>query len=599
MMADELTCRAEKVTKRGAVMGKETSAFFAAAAATGFFQQQSSGSPTCSSSSQLPVSTYDTEKGAGENMRPPSLQLRGWESGRRGYVFVIISLLAIFALSGSFMFTQSLGSDGATPDSELQERRRFGAAYVYQPLQISRRTSESDELGQLRSRPSKWDRTMLPEADSSSSAIQDEQLPNAAGSESRRLRSVVADPAAAGPGLGCDRATAQLRVFMYDLPPEFHYGMIAKEPFPAGEIWPKNASELPVYPGGLYQQHSPEYWITSDLLTSNMPDRRAPCTAFRVSDWRKADVIFVPFFASLSYNKYSKSELHTDPNRQLQKKLEQFLKRQPAWQASGGVDHVIVIHHPNSMHIMRDELCAAMFVLADFGRYTSDVANIDKDIIAPYKHVVPSYAADDHSFHDRDTLLFFQGAIVRKEGGIIRQKLYELLKDEPGVHFESGNTQSDGIRSATQGMRSSKFCLHLAGDTPSSNRLFDAVTSHCVPVIISDEIELPYEDVLDYTEFCLFVKAEDALQSGFVINLLRSVKSDEWVRMHNRLQQVDLHFTYQHPTQADDAVHMIWKAIARKLPSLKFSLHKHNRYKRSKQQIYNIKQRSTTTRTGL
>jgi hypothetical protein len=185
------------------------------------------------------------------------------------------------------------------------------------------------------------------------------------------------------------------------------------------------------------------------------------------------------------------------------------------------------------------------------------------------------------------------------QGGIIRQKLYELLKDEPGVHFESGNTQSDGIRSATQGMRSSKFCLHLAGDTPSSNRLFDAVTSHCVPVIISDEIELPYEDVLDYTEFCLFVKAEDALQSGFVINLLRSVKSDEWVRMHNRLQQVDLHFTYQHPTQADDAVHMIWKAIARKLPSLKFSLHKHNRYKRSKQQIYNIKQRSTTTRTRL
>ncbi len=408
MMADELTCRAEKVTKRGAVMGKETSAFFAAAAATGFLQQQSSGSPTCSGSSQLPVSTYDAEKGAGENMRPPSLQLRRWESGRRGYVLVIISLLAIFALSGSFMFTQSLGSDGATADSELQERRRFGAAYVYQPLEISRRTSESDELGQLRSRPSKWDRTMLPEADSSSSAIQDGQLPNAAGSESRRLRSVVADPAAAGPGLGCDRATAQLRVFMYDLPPEFHYGMIAKEPFPAGEIWPTNASELPVYPGGLYQQHSPEYWITSDLLTSNMPDRRAPCTAFRVSDWRKADVIFVPFFASLSYNKYSKSELHTDPNRQLQKKLEQFLKRQPAWQASGGVDHVIVIHHPNSMHIMRDELCAAMFVLADFGRYTSDVANIDKDII--------------------DTLLFFQGAIVRKEVTTVLQVLLVRFK---------------------------------------------------------------------------------------------------------------------------------------------------------------------------
>ncbi|VAI21496.1 unnamed protein product [Triticum turgidum subsp. durum] len=28
-------------------------------------------------------------------------------------------------------------------------------------------------------------------------------------------------------------------------------------------------------------------------------------------------------------------------------------------------------------------------------------------------------------------------------------------------------------------MASSKFCLNIAGDTPSSNRLFDAIVSHC------------------------------------------------------------------------------------------------------------------------
>ncbi|KAF9595914.1 hypothetical protein IFM89_006195 [Coptis chinensis] len=73
-------------------------------------------------------------------------------------------------------------------------------------------------------------------------------------------------------------------------------------------------------------------------------------------------------------------------------------------------------------------------------------------------------------------------------------------------------------------MSSSKFCLNIVGDTPSSNRLFDAIASHCVPVIISDEIELPYEDILDYSELCIFVPASDAMKKGFLLNLLKCIK---------------------------------------------------------------------------
>lgn len=47
-------------------------------------------------------------------------------------------------------------------------------------------------------------------------------------------------------------------------------------------------------------------------------------------------------------------------------------------------------------------------------------------------------------------------------------------------------------------MRRSIFCLNPAGDTPSSARLFDAIVSGCIPVIVSDELELPFEGILDY-----------------------------------------------------------------------------------------------------
>lgn len=488
---------------------------------SGGVSQKGSGSPTFLS---LPLNSHDVQKA-----RP----CRGSDECRtsRRYILAVCLLLSITAFAGSLMFAKSVSptlllNDGCTTSynsfSKLQ--RRFS-------LQDSQ--TASAELG-----------TGFPE--------------------------------------GCSEKATTLRVFMYDLPSEFHYGMLVQQPYSQGQIWPRNVSDIPPYLGGLYKQHSVEYWLTSDLLTSNMADRQSVCTAFRVDNWRSADVIFVPFFASLSYNKFTRAEqraLGEDKNQELQEKLMQFLEKQPAWQASGGVDHVIVIHHPNSGYFMRDHLRKAMFVVADFGRYASDVANIGKDIVAPYKHVVNDFEAEDTiSYEKRKTLLFFQGAIMRKEGGIIRLQLYKLLNGEPDVHFEGGNTTNSAIRSASEGMQNSKFCLNLAGDTPSSNRLFDAIASHCVPVIISDDIEVPFEDTLNYSTFSIFIKSSDALKSNFIIDLLRGVSREKWTKMWATLKQVEHHFKYQYPTQPDDAVHMTWKAIARKIHKVRLHLNKERRY---------------------
>lgn len=166
-------------------------------------------------------------------------------------------------------------------------------------------------------------------------------------------------------------------------------------------------------------------------------------------------------------------------------------------------------------------------------------------------------------------------------GGVIRQQLYEMLKDETGVHFEEGSSGSAGIHSATTGMRKSKFCLNIAGDTPSSNRLFDAIASHCIPVIISDDIEVPFEDELDYSEFCIFIKSTDALREKFVINLLRNISKNEWTALWTRLKSVVRHFEYQHPTKPYDSVNMVWRAISRRVPSVKLLLHKQKHFSRS------------------
>ncbi|XP_058079408.1 probable arabinosyltransferase ARAD1 [Magnolia sinica] len=380
----------------------------------------------------------------------------------------------------------------------------------------------------------------------------------------------------------CNPNKAVLKVFMYDLPPKFHFGLLDWKQMKES-VWPDLRDGVPDYPGGLNLQHSIEYWLTLDLLSSRFPDRPGPCAAVRVDNARKADVVFIPFFSSLSYNRYSKLKPHekTSQNKVLQDELVKFVTAQEEWKWSGGRDHVIMAHHPNSMLDARMALWPGMFILSDFGRYPPNVANVEKDVIAPYKHVVKTFINDTSSFNSRPTLLYFQGSIYRKDGGFARQELFYLLKDEKDVHFSFGTIQGNGIEEASQGMQSSKFCLNIAGDTPSSNRLFDAIASHCVPVIVSDEIELPYEDALDYSKFCIFVRTSEAMKEGLLINLIRSIGKDEWTQMWQRLKEIEGYFEFQYPSWKDDAVQMIWQAVARKAAAIRLKVHKSRRFARS------------------
>ncbi|PWA95793.1 Exostosin-like protein [Artemisia annua] len=383
----------------------------------------------------------------------------------------------------------------------------------------------------------------------------------------------------------CDPKHALLKVFMYDLPPEFHFGLIGWKGY-GKRIWPNVSylSRIPVYPGGVSVQHSMEYWLTLDLLSSVTPNVSRPCSAILVQNSSQANVIFVPFFSSWSYNLNCKIRLTNENNmdRVLQERLMKYLIGTEEWKKSGGKDHLIMAHHPNSLLLARRYLSSAIFVLADFGRYPKWIANINKDIIAPYKHVVKRLnASNSPSFEERPVLVYFQGGIHRKDGGKIRRILYDLLKDENDVHFTFGKPSPDGVRAASIGMASSKFCLSIAGDTPSSNRLFDAIASHCVPVIISDEIELPFEDVLDYSEFAIFVRARDASKKGYLLKLIRGVQREKWIDMWRRLKKIAPHFEYEYPSKPGDAVDMIWQAIHRKVSSKGSKVARRNRYRMS------------------
>lgn len=118
--------------------------------------------------------------------------------------------------------------------------------------------------------------------------------------------------------LNCSTADRPLRVFMYDLPRKFHVGMLNGRG--SEESGPVTSENLPPWPPGtgLRNQHSAEYWLMASLLYEGGDGVRRE--AVRVFDPEYADVFFVPFFSSLSFNVHGNGMRNatTEIDRQLQ-----------------------------------------------------------------------------------------------------------------------------------------------------------------------------------------------------------------------------------------------------------------------------------------
>ncbi|XP_042025550.1 probable arabinosyltransferase ARAD1 [Salvia splendens] len=254
---------------------------------------------------------------------------------------------------------------------------------------------------------------------------------------------------------------------------------------------------------------------------------------------------------------------------------------------------------PVAMWHVKDEIAPAILLVVDFGGWyrldtkTSNDSSSDsmihhtqvsllKDVIVPYTHLLPRLHLSEN--RKRPTVLYFKGAKHRHRGGLIHEKLWDLLIDELRVIMEEGFPNATGKEQSIKGMRSSQFCLHPAGDTPTSCRLFDAVRSLCIPVIVSDNVELPFEGMVDYSEFSVFVAVSDALKPDWLVSHLRSYSREQKDRFRRNMATVQPVFQYDngHPggvclIPPGGAVNHIWRKVHQKLPLIREAITRERR----------------------
>ncbi len=139
----------------------------------------------------------------------------------------------------------------------------------------------------------------------------------------------------------------------------------------------------------------------------------------------------------------------------------------------------------------------------------------------------------------KSTLILFVGSRNPLHG--LREEFEQAFQLSVDRHLHTDIVYTTEVTSQETYKRllfNAEFCLCVRGDTASSGRLFSVIEAGCIPVLISDWLHLPFQSLIDYSQFTLNFPESIVNNVDYLVDYLRHLPAERKARMRQSLVDV-------------------------------------------------------------
>ncbi|XP_015937882.1 probable beta-1,4-xylosyltransferase IRX10L [Arachis duranensis] len=346
-----------------------------------------------------------------------------------------------------------------------------------------------------------------------------------------------------------DNPVGRLKVFVYELPSKYNKKILQKDPRCLNHMF---AAEIFMH----------RFLLSSPVRTLNPEE----------ADW-----FYTPVYTTCDLTPNGLPLPFKSP-RMMRSAIQLISSNWPYWNRTEGADHFFLTPHDFGacFHYQEEKaiergiltLLKRATLVQTFGQRNHVCLKDGSITIPPYAPPQKIYAHLIPENTPRSIFVYFRGLFYDvgndPEGGYYargaRAAVWENFKDNPLFDIST-----DHPTTYYEDMQRAVFCLCPLGWAPWSPRLVEAVVFGCIPIIIADDIVLPFADAIPWEEIGVFVDEEDVPKLD---TILTSIPPEVILRKQRLLANPTMKqaMLFPQPAQPGDAFHQVLNGLARKLP---------------------------------